>query len=95
MLFRSKTVGLLCMMASSGLHVPAKTANIPMFSQVLCDIGDGQNVQDNLSTFSSHIKSVHSMSLADGTLTKVSSKVLYYNAVVARNASILQVQVIY
>lgn len=53
-----KTIGLLSMMAQSGLHVPCKEADICMNSQVLCDIGDGQNIAENLSTFSAHIKNV-------------------------------------
>lgn len=50
-----KTVGLLSLMAGSGLHVPCEEADICMNCQVLCDIGDGQNMEDNLSTFSAHI----------------------------------------
>lgn len=53
-----KTVGLLCMMAQCGLHVTARSAVLRMNSQYLCDIGDGQNLSENLSTFSSHIKNV-------------------------------------
>lgn len=53
-----KTVGLFSLMAQSGLHVPCESANLCMNSQVLCDIGDGQNISDNLSTFSSHIRNV-------------------------------------
>lgn len=53
-----KTVGLLSLMAGCGLHVPCEEANISMQNQVLCDIGDGQNISDNLSTFSSHIQNV-------------------------------------
>lgn len=53
-----KTVGLLSYMAQCGLHVSAKKATMCMHSNILCDIGDGQNIQDNLSTFSSHIKRV-------------------------------------
>lgn len=53
-----KTVALLSIMACSGLHVPAVKAMIAMNSQVLCDIGDGQNISDNLSTFSAHIKNI-------------------------------------
>lgn len=50
-----KTVGLLCAMAQSGLHIPCESASIGMNTQILCDIGDGQNITENLSTFSSHI----------------------------------------
>lgn len=53
-----KTVGLLSVMAACGLHVPCEEARICMNSQVLCDIGDGQSITENLSTFSSHIRNV-------------------------------------
>ena len=53
-----KTVALMSAMACSGLHVPCNEADICMQNQILCDIGDGQNISDNLSTFSSHIKNV-------------------------------------
>ena len=56
-----KTVGLFSLMACSGLHVPCEEADICMNNQVLCDIGDGQNITDNLSTFSSHITNVISI----------------------------------
>ncbi len=53
-----KTVMLNCMMAQCGLHVTCREADISMNASYLCDIGDGQNIAENLSTFSSHIKSV-------------------------------------
>lgn len=53
-----KTVALNCMMAQCGLHVSCKTAQICMHSNFLCDIGDGQNMSENLSTFSAHITNV-------------------------------------
>lgn len=53
-----KTVGLFSLMAGSGLHLPCEEADICMSSQVLCDIGDGQNMSDNLSTFSAHITNI-------------------------------------
>ncbi|MDE7283055.1 MAG: DNA mismatch repair protein MutS [Lachnospiraceae bacterium] len=53
-----KTVMLNCMMAQCGLHVTCKEADICMNNAYLCDIGDGQNIAENLSTFSSHIKNV-------------------------------------
>ncbi|MFW5629518.1 MAG: endonuclease MutS2 [Acetivibrio ethanolgignens] len=53
-----KTVMLNCMMAQCGLHVTCKEAEICMNNSYLCDIGDGQNIAENLSTFSAHIKNV-------------------------------------
>lgn len=56
-----KTVMLNCLMAQCGLHVTCKKADICMNSAFLCDIGDGQNLSENLSTFSAHIKNVLSV----------------------------------
>lgn len=53
-----KTVALNCMMAQCGLHVPCDKADICMNNAFLCDIGDGQNLTENLSTFSAHITNV-------------------------------------
>lgn len=53
-----KTVALNCMMAQCGLHVSCREAVICMNSNYLCDIGDGQNLSENLSTFSAHITNV-------------------------------------
>lgn len=53
-----KTVALNCMMAQSGLHIAAESADICMNSNYLCDIGDGQSLSENLSTFSAHITNV-------------------------------------
>lgn len=54
-----KTVGLLSIMAQSGLHVPVnEESQFCMNNMVLCDIGDGQSISENLSTFSSHIKNI-------------------------------------
>ena len=53
-----KTVMLTCFMAQCGLHVSCKEADICMNSNYLSDIGDGQNLSENLSTFSAHIKNV-------------------------------------
>ena len=50
-----KTVALCCMLMQFGMHVPCREAEICMCSNFLCDIGDGQNLSENLSTFSAHI----------------------------------------
>ena len=53
-----KTVGLFILMAKSGLFLPCAEAHIYPFEKVMADIGDEQNILQNLSTFSSHMKNV-------------------------------------
>jgi DNA mismatch repair protein MutS2 len=54
-----KLTGLFPLMASSGLYIPASDGSIiSIFSNVFCDIGDEQSIEQNLSTFSSHIKNI-------------------------------------
>jgi DNA mismatch repair protein MutS2 len=50
-----KTLGLLALMAQSGMPVPADRANMPVFDAILADIGDNQSIEQNLSTFSAHV----------------------------------------
>jgi DNA mismatch repair protein MutS2 len=56
-----KTVGLIALMAQSGLHVPATRAALPIFAQVLADIGDQQSIAANLSTFTAHMRNIAEM----------------------------------
>ena len=53
-----KSIGLYSLMAQSGLYIPAKMAVLPIFDSFLSDIGDKQSLDDDLSTFSAHMKKI-------------------------------------
>ncbi len=69
-----KTIGLLMLMALSGMPVPAdSSSSFPLLNNILVDIGDEQSIENNLSTFSAHIRNISGIIRASdfGTLVLI------------------------
>ena len=64
-----KMCGLFCLMAACGLFVPAaEGTRLAVFDNVWCDVGDSQSIEENLSTFSSHV--AHLKEILESTTKK-------------------------
>ncbi len=67
-----KTVGLLCLMARSGLPIPAgEGTTVPFFDSIFAEIGDDQSLGSGLSTFSAQIAGIAKMTIAEGAQSLV------------------------
>ena len=76
-----KTIGLFILMTESGLHVPCyEESNIPIFKEVYAEIGDEQSIENNLSTFSSHmLNTANIIANADKRLTSTTRRSGFWN----------------
>jgi DNA mismatch repair protein MutS2 len=57
-----KTLGLLSLMAQSGIPVPAEEVKLPLFQSIYADIGDAQSIERDLSSFSAHVVNLNRIS---------------------------------
>ncbi len=62
-----KSMGVAALMAQSGMPVAAQEARLPLFGRVLADIGDRQSMEQDLSTFSSHLENIRAIVNEAGT----------------------------
>lgn len=57
-----KAVGVLCLMTQCGIPIPAAPGtSVPVFTRLFVDLGDQQSIQDDLSTFTSHLQNIRGM----------------------------------
>ena len=66
-----KTLGLAAALHQCGLRPPARTARLPVFEQILADVGDEQSIARSLSTFSGHLRSIAAIVSVAGPRTLV------------------------
>ena len=67
-----KTIGVLCLMALSGMHTPSDSGTtFPFLKRVFADIGDDQSIEQNLSTFSAHIRRISDIVKQSGSGTMI------------------------
>jgi DNA mismatch repair protein MutS2 len=66
-----KTLGLAAAMHQCGLRPPARSARLPVYAQILADVGDEQSIARSLSTFSGHLRSIAAIVSIAGPRTLV------------------------
>ncbi len=56
-----KTIGLFSVMLQCGMFIPANNVKLPLYHRIMADIGDQQSMEDDLSTFSAHIRNLQTI----------------------------------